>query len=133
MIMRKGFMLIAALAVLLGAGAAAWAAGEGPGSESDPVVSRSYVDAATSFSAVQLAEGQRLIGGESAEIILRSGEASAIDNGENGIADLTSGADLITGSKVELNHLLIVPRDDGRGITALTEVWVMVRGDYEIL
>lgn len=131
--MRKIFITAAALAVLIGIGAAVWAAGDAPGSEGDPVVSKSYVDEKTSFSPVQLAEGQRLIGGEGAEIILRSGEASAIDNGENGVSDLTAGADLMSGAPVGLNHLLLVPRDDGRGIAALTEVWVMVRGNYEIL
>ena len=130
--MRKSIISITAIAAALLFGAAVWAASV-PGSEEDPVVSKSYVDAQTSFSPIQVAAGQRLIGGEGAEIILRSGEAAAIDNGENGVSDLTSGTDLMSGSPVGVNHLILVPRDDGRGITALTDIWAMVRGDYEIL
>ena len=131
--MRKSFLVVAVLSVLLLAGAAVWAAGGAPGSEEDPVVSKSYVDGRTAFSAVELAEGQKLIGTGGTEIILRSGEATAIDNGVNGISDLTAGSDLMSGDAVGLNHLLMVPRADGRGITALTDAWVMVRGEYEIL
>jgi len=131
--MRKSFLVVAVLSVLLLAGAAVWAAGGAPGSEEDPVVSKSYVDGRTAFSAVELADGQKLIGTGGTEIILRSGEAAAIDNGVNGISDLTAGSDLMSGDAVGLNHLLMVPRADGRGITALTDAWVMVRGEYEIL
>ena len=103
-----------------------------PGSSSDPLVSKSYVDAKTAYTPVQLTAGQRMIGTAGTEIILRSGLATAIGNSENGIADLTGGADLMTGASVELNHLLLVPRSDGRGITAVTDIWVMVRGEYSI-
>ena len=57
---------------------------------------------------------------------------NGVDNGANGVSDLTSGIDLMTGMQVETNHLLLVPRDDGRGILVSTEAWVMVRGDYII-
>ncbi|QHI71269.1 hypothetical protein [Aminipila terrae] len=110
----------------------AMAATNQPGSETDPVVTKSYVDSKTSYSPISLTAGQKLIGGEGAEIILRSGEATAIDNGANGVSDLTVGTDLMTGSQVATNHLLLVPRNDGRGITALTDIWVMVRGTYTI-
>ena len=53
-------------------------------------------------------------------------------SGDARIADLTGGADLMTGASVELNHLLLVPRNDGRGITAVTDIWVMVRGEYNV-
>lgn len=108
------------------------AATDQPGSESDPVVTKSYVDSRTSYSPISVTVGQKLIGGEGTEIILRSGEATAIDNGANGVSDLTIGTDLMTGSQVGLNHLLLVPRNDGRGITAVTDIWVMVRGTYTI-
>lgn len=102
------------------------------GSQGDPVVTKSYVDSKSAFSPISLTAGQKLIGGEGCEIILRSGEATAIDNGANGISDLTDGKDLITGNWVFLNHLLLVPRSDGRGIKATTDIWVMVKGEYSI-
>ena len=103
-----------------------------PGSGNDPLVSKSYVDAKTGYTPIQLTAGQKMTGGAGTEIILRSGIATAIGNSENGIADLTGGTDLMTGTTVELNHLLLVPRSDGRGITAVTDIWVMVRGEYSI-
>ena len=118
--------------MLLGAGTLAYASNDVPGSSQDPIVSKSYVDARTSFAPIELAPGQKLTGAGGTEIVLRSGEAAAIDNGYNGISDLTSGTDLMTGNQVVLNHLLLVPRDDGRGILALTEAWVLVRGDYTV-
>jgi len=130
--MRRSLLLVIVLAALLGVSALVYASGDAPGSSADPVVSKSYVDARTTFSPLELTEGQRLIGGEGTEIILRSGEATAIDNGQNGVSNLTAGADLMTGNQVLPNHLLLVPRADGRGITAVTDIWVMVRGDYTI-
>lgn len=103
-----------------------------PGSETDPIVTKSYVDSAVSYTPVQLAAGQTLIGGEGTEIILRSGIATAIDNGANGVSDITAGVDLMTGADVGLNHLLLIPRNDGRGIAAVTEIWVMIRGSYTV-
>lgn len=123
---------------------AATAAADTPGSESDPVVTKSYVDSqieqlknngvssSGTYKPVQLTAGQRMIGSEGTEIILRSGEATAIDNGANGVSDITGAADLMTGQKVTLNHLLLIPRSDGRGILVSTEAYVMVRGSYTI-
>ena len=129
--MRKKLIVIA-VAIFLLIACPALAASGAPGSLDDPVVSKSYVDAATAFAPIELAAGKKLIGAEGAEVIVRSGEAFAIDNGANGVSDLTSGKDLMTGDSAELNHLLLIPRDDGRGITAATDIWVMVRGGYKI-
>ncbi|MDR2356406.1 MAG: hypothetical protein LBE16_09510 [Clostridiales Family XIII bacterium] len=117
--------------------AAVRAANAAPGSEEDPVVTKSYVDkqiagAGGVFVPVEVAAGRQLIGGAGAEIILRSGEAAIISNESNGVSDLTGGADLMTGAPVQPNHLLLVPRDDGRGLAAHSDLWVMVRGSYTI-
>lgn len=119
------------------------AASDTPGSKEDPVVTKSYVDnqiarlmgsggSTETYKAIMLTEGQRLIGNEGTEVILRSGEATAIDNGANGVSDVTGAKDLMTGQNVAQNHLLLIPRSDGRGIQANTEIWVMVRGAYTI-
>lgn len=131
--MKKSVIIFLVAILVMGLGISiALAATNQPGSELDPVVTKSYVDSRTSYSPISLTAGQKLIGGEGTEIILRSGEATAIDNGANGVSDLTIGTDLMTGSQVGANHLLLVPRNDGRGITALTDIWVMVRGSYTI-
>lgn len=146
---KKGIALAAVLVLLLGATiAVALAASGEAGSQDDPLVTKSYVDgkiaevkssnssggssSAGTYKSISLEEGQSLIGGEGTEMILRSGEATALDNGANGISDVTAGVDLWTGNPVATNHLLLVPRADGRGIKATTIIWVMVRGEYSI-
>lgn len=124
-----------------------------PGSEADPIVTKSYVDAAidsikkylksldidtekkdsSNLEVVNLTTGQQLIGAEGTEIILRSGHATIIGGRGGGISDVTEGADLADGVSIPRNHLLIVPRDDYRGLTAQAEnVIVLVRGAYSI-
>lgn len=122
---------------------AAAAAADNPGSEGDPVVTKSYVDsqiarlqgdgtASSTYAVVEVKAGQKLLGKGGTEMVLRSGEATAIDNGANGVSDMTAGKDLMTGQSVGQNHLLLVPKDDGRGIQATTDLFVMVRGAYSI-
>jgi len=69
---------------------------------------------------------------ESLEFILRSGEASAIASANGGLSNLTTGIDLKTGENVSLNNLILIPRNDGRGILANTDIWIMIKGQYEI-
>lgn len=124
-----------------------FAASAAPGTEDDPLVSKSYVDAqidglksqissgsagSATFSVVSVAAGKKVLGKEGTEIIVRSGEATAIDNGENGVSDLSAGIDLKTGQRAQLDHLLLIPREDGRGILAQSELYIMVRGGYTL-
>lgn len=84
------------------------------------------------FVVVDVPAGKKLKAGASTEIILRAGKATIIDSPSGGIADVTIGKDLKKGEAVPLNHLLIVPRDDGRGANAVTNSTFMVRGSYNI-
>ena len=138
------------------------AAGTEPGTSTDPVVSQSYVDAKVSDLNSQIndlklqlqstgqvgsteqsssmkfqvigpvAAGKKIICGESTEIVLRGGTATAIASQYGGVTDLILGADLKTGGSVPQNHLMLVPRNDGRGIMITSEAWVLVRGTYTI-
>ncbi len=114
-----------------------------PGSAGDPLVSVSYLNeqlaahAGSVYTVVNLNEGQFLQAGAGTEIILRAGNAEAVGNQlGDGISNVTSGQNLAGGAKVPLNHLLIVPRDDGRGVKALAyggrPIIFMVRGEYTI-
>ncbi len=103
-----------------------------PGSEQDPLVTRSYVDGKVKMAVVEVAAGKQLIGSAGTEIIVRSGNATAIDTQSGGLSDVTAGKDLKMGDVAPTNHLLIVPRDDGRGIKAVTSLFVMVRGNYKV-
>lgn len=120
-----------------------------PGSEDDPVVTKSYVDkkiaelqknmgagtdeAAASFKVIEVQAGKKVIGDEGTEMILRGGSATAIDNGVDGISDVTSGTDLTQGMEIPRNHHLLVPRTDGRGIYTKQLSWIMVKGSYSII
>ena len=130
--MKKGIYLL--LTVILFTLSIGIASGESnvPGSIEDPIVTQSYVDTKTTYKAVKMEPGQKLIGDAGTEVILRSGEATAIDNGANGISDITGGRDLMTGDKVQLNHLILIPRNDGRGFMVSTEAWIMIRGNYTL-
>ncbi len=78
--------------------------------------------------------GQTIIGGKGTEIILRSGEAVIYSSVENGVTNLTTGINLDDNEQVAKDNLLIVPRNDGRGVTVTTdEAWFMIRGEYEII
>ncbi|GAE87367.1 hypothetical protein [Acetivibrio straminisolvens] len=59
----------------------------------------------------------------------------AIGGEGGGLSDITSGtgADINTDDEVPLNHLLLVSRDDGRGLRVTSEkAWVLVKGPYTI-
>ena len=84
------------------------------------------------FTVVRAEPGMVLIGGASTEIILRAGEATVIA-GPNGLANVTSGVDVMNGQAVQLNHLLIVPQADGRGMRFHTTAYLMIKGDYHFI
>ncbi|MCT4611919.1 MAG: hypothetical protein N4A47_00960 [Clostridia bacterium] len=84
------------------------------------------------FVAIDINEGQSLLGKESTEIILRSGKAVALASEAGGLQDITDGIDISQDQDIPKYHLLITPRDDERGILMKTYGWVMVRGEYEI-
>ena len=65
-------------------------------------------------------------------MIVRAGNAEAVTAIADGLQDITSGEDLVGGTEVPRNHLLIIPREDGRGIYATKDLIVMVRGGYNI-
>ena len=85
-----------------------------------------------SFKVVDIPEGDRFYAGEGCEFILRGGTATVRASELGGINDSTEGTDLWGGLTVPANHLLIVPRDDGRGFVAETDVIIMVKGKHFI-
>ncbi len=132
--MNKTLILLIALFVIATAGlvVAFGDTAATPGSTEDPVVTKSYVDAKTVYQVVHMQAGQKMVGKAGTELIVRSGEVTAIDNGVDGLSDITGGTDLKTGTTCKINHLLLVPRDDGRGVKAGTEAYVMVRGGFTL-
>ncbi len=85
---------------------------------------------ASVYEVVVLQSGTQLLTGSGTEFILRSGKAKAIAASGGGIADLTSGKDLENGEAISADHLLLSPKDDGRGALTETDAIFMVRGKF---
>ncbi len=133
-----------------------------PGSENDPLVTASWVEAkinerlrqlegsggagtrppasepvyitlpAPTYQLVTVPSGRKMLTGSGTEIILRSGSARLVEGPGGGLSDLTSGTNLSDGDNIARDHLLLSPKDDGRGIMAATNTIFMVRGDYNL-
>ncbi len=130
-------MLFMAFAII-GYTGLAIAGSSDPGSAGDPLVTKSYVEkyvqeyigspGSLEWSVQDLEAGQEFIGKAGTEIIVRSGSAVVVDPSGGGIPDLTDGKNVMAGQAVENNHLLSVPRSDGRGIRAQKATIIMYRG-----
>lgn len=129
--------------------------GTTPGSVSDPLVTKAYVDAAveklvkqelekigstggggaTALEVVTVPWGSKLIVGDGGEMIVRSGKAIAYSSDANGLSDLTDGVDIKPGKPVGNNHLILNPRGE-RGVEADPKqgkgLIVLVRGGYKL-
>ncbi|GAA0367972.1 hypothetical protein [Bacillus horti] len=150
----KRWQKTAALSTVLGAmllGTTAGANTNGLGSVNDPLVTKSYVDqqiakvsggstgggggveVESTLKVVQLQTGQQLIGQAGTEIIVRTGQVKGlVSPGGDGLSDVTEGVD-IRGTRVPANHLILIPRTDGRGIEVTKgPSSILVRGSYEI-
>lgn len=102
--------------------------------KSDVVVLKGGDSSTNTFTPVTIAPGQKIIGGEGTEIILRAGNAKAITTSEGGLADVTSAIDISNGSDIPKQHLIIIPREDGRGayVSSKVDAIFMVKGTYII-
>jgi hypothetical protein len=87
------------------------------------------------IATVKLESGQEIIGYSGTEFIVRSGKVTALTQEGKGysLPDITTGTDLLKDEKVSLNHLILMPRDDGRGLNVVQgPAYIMVRGAYKI-
>lgn len=121
-----------------------------PGSTSDPLVTKSYVDSvlaqlgqgpiagggsSSKLEVVTVPFGQKIIVEDGGELIVRSGKAIAYSSDANGLSDMTDGLDVKPGKAVGNNHLILFPRG-GRGVEADPKqdkgLIVLVRGAYKL-
>ena len=129
--LMSGAAVLIAAALLLAFDAFAETGGA-PGTAADPLVTQSYVDGLTQWQVIDLKAGQTLTAQAGAEFIVRRGSVRLVDRTGNGVPDLTAGVDIPAGERVALNHHLLFPRKDGRGVQAVDSVVVMVRGGAEL-
>ena len=90
--------------------------------------------AASQYEAVQLFEGQTIVGTQGGiEVLLRRGSFVCVDPDGQKITNVTRGGEAGNGNELTLQNLYLIPRSDGRGITCTSsEGWVMVRGAYTV-
>lgn len=141
--MNKKLKMI--LTVVLLSGTTLYAADNMLGTRVDPVVTKSYVDMKikeqlgkvegqkSTFEIVDVPVGKAIYGKQGSEMIIRSGEGRIIASLAGGVQDVTDGVDLAADVLAPKNNLLIIPREDGRGIFANKTMTIMVRGGYTIL
>jgi len=145
---KKGIVVMALLlslgAVLGFAGLAG--ADSSAGSDSDPLVTKSFVEqyvhsmldqmkpaepsgGSLGWSVATLQADQEFTGKAGAEFIVRGGQAVVVDPTGAGIPDLTAGTNVTVGQVAQNNHLFTIPRTDGRGIKAVKQTTIMYRGN----
>jgi len=88
--------------------------------------------AGTALEVVNVPAGKTLTGYAGTEVILRGGKAAVIQSQLGGLADLTGGRDIGQGQVIPANHLLLIPRTDGRGVRAESDCIFLVKGRYDI-
>lgn len=147
------------------------AASGDPGTSSDPLVTKSYVDkkiasitsgssgassdvavtlkaqeqlinqlinqvnelkqqGSSTYNVVTVPAGKMILGKQGTEMILRAGDATVLSTQAGGLQDMTAGTDINGGALAPKYHLLIVPKEDGRGLMANKPLTLMVRGGY---
>jgi len=84
------------------------------------------------FEAVFVPAGYALTAEAGVEFILRSGHAIAV-SGADGMVNVTAGRDVVNGEEVPHNNLILVPRSDGRGLSVITDSWIMIKGLYDVV
>lgn len=147
--MKKAYVLILVFVAILVALSVGYAdQNPEPGSQQDPLVSKSYVDSqynqikvyvddklkdvktGVSSEVVELNAGEILTMDGGTQAIVRIANSAVIVTKTDGVADLTAGTDLKDKEIVPANHLLLFPRSDGRGIKATKHTYIVVMGKY---
>lgn len=87
------------------------------------------------YENVALRVGEKLMAKGNCELLLRSGSAKAVCPSQSQcLTDKTTEISLKNGADILKNHLISIPKADGRGIVStLNGTEVMVRGEYEIV
>lgn len=90
------------------------------------------------YTLLTLSQGQTIMAKGVLEIIPVEGEAEAVITSASnisdgaGIIDTTSGSVVTNGETLSGNHLLVIPKADGRGLRAVSQLQILVRGEYNI-
>lgn len=86
------------------------------------------------YEIVRATQGMKVLAGGSCDIMLRSGTALAIAPlASQGLSDYTTGSEVLNNEEIVINHMMLIPRGDGRGILITSEeAYIMIRGTYAL-
>lgn len=126
--------LVLSAVLLFGAGIGVGAASSEPGSNTDPIVTKSYVDNQITdikqdgmYQEVTLASGKKLSCGAGTQVIVVSGEAKSTA----AMVDITDGSKMAKNKKISQNHSYLVTTKN-TGIKATKNAKVFVIGTYSV-
>lgn len=147
---------LAVLLVILAAGITAYAA-VNYGTESDPLITKSYLDgvlrpeleermrnqvadavasveaARGDFMPLTLRAGQRVAGAVGTELLLRAGSATAYaQDGGSALIDTTDAADVAHDAVLAPNHLYMVAALNNGFVAAEDDTMVLIAGDFTL-
>ncbi|MBU1109361.1 MAG: hypothetical protein KKB51_21960 [Candidatus Riflebacteria bacterium] len=100
-------IIISGLIFVLALTQISWA--QNPGTVSDPLVSKSYIDHFLKFRSIVLPADSLVNPEPGAMIIVRSGQLRLEAPKGKTLIDLTAGKEISSGVDLPLNHLIIVP------------------------
>ena len=124
-------------------------------SDSDPIITLSYLQnvfapslkneikaeasaggSYSGYTVVELSAGQTITSASgTVELVLRPGAVGVVvsDIPGNGLSDISEMREVLNGEPAGVNHALIIPRNDGRGIRITSEkAYILVRGAYAV-
>ena len=127
------FMLLV-MCFIFGAGYAVGAATAEPGSNGDPLVSKSYlenriaaVEKQAGLQSVTLSKGKQLVCSKGAQLVVVSGSVKATGS----LSDITDGKKIAKSKSVPNDHSVIVVKDK-TGVKASKSAIVFVAGSYTL-
>lgn len=107
MLILKGRILLFGLIIAAAMAHIAWA--QSPGTVSDPLVSKSFVDHFLKFHSIMMPADSVLSPQSGAMLIVRSGQLRLEAPKGKALIDLTAGREIVGGNDLPHNHLVIVP------------------------
>jgi len=88
------------------------------------------VSTAPQYQVYKLLKGKQIIPAIGTEIIIRIGTVKAVKGKNGNLLDLTAGTEISSTANLPINRLLLSHMDDGRGLKAIVDSWLLVKGTY---
>lgn len=87
------------------------------------------------YTVLHVMKGTVVNASAACDIMLRAGEALAVvpATAQGNLSDYTAGCEITHGQPIPADHMILIPRGDGRGVLVTSaEAYIMIRGEYTI-